>query len=232
LDWETVSSDFIEQFELTANPYTTQIEPHDYIAEFCHNLIRINNICIDLSRDIWGYIALDYFKQIPKGHEVGSSTMPHKINPIDFENAEGNFYLANALFDLLANRLPISRWQRDLTDSTLLRNLGVALSHTLIGLKGLLRGLKKLSVNLSALEGDLAQHWEVLSEAIQTVMRAHGIANPYEKLKAFTRGKAIDQTSLAAFIQDLDLPASAKADLLKLTPANYIGLAAKLAKAV
>lgn len=228
IDWLSLSKKFVESFNLTWNPYTTQIEPHDYIAEFSHAMIRFNTIIKDTNRDIWGYISLNYFKQRMIADEVGSSTMPHKVNPIDFENSEGNVGIANALFDFFAHQLPTSRWQRDLVDSTILRNLGVAFGHSLLAWKSMLKGLNKLEVNHEKIAADLDDHWEILGEAIQTVMRAHGIENSYEKLRTFTRGKAINETSIHNFIQESMLPDKVKEHLIKLTPSNYIGLAEKL----
>ncbi len=230
VDWTTFSRRFVESLGLDWQPYTTQIEPHDGIAELCDAQKRIDTICIDLCRDLWGYISLGYFKQAVKAGEVGSSTMPHKVNPIDFENAEGNFGIANALLEHFAAKLPISRWQRDLTDSTVLRALGTAFGHALIGYDALLRGLNKLSANPERLAADLDAAWEVLAEAVQTVMRRHGLPNPYEQLKALTRGHGIDETSMRTFINSLDLPADAKQRLLEMTPGSYIGLAERLAK--
>ncbi|MEE9446345.1 MAG: adenylosuccinate lyase [Arenicellales bacterium] len=224
LDWPKIAQDFIENLGLEYQPMTTQIEPHDFIAEFCHAMNRSNTILIDFSRDIWAYISLGYFKQKTIAGEVGSSTMPHKVNPIDFENAEGNMGLANAMMGHLAEKLPISRWQRDLTDSTVLRNLGVGSGYTLIAYQSLLRGLSKLSINEPKIAADLDASWEVLAEPIQTVMRRYNIDEPYEKLKALTRGQdGINQKSLTAFIDDLDIPEDAKQNLATLTPANYIG---------
>ncbi len=214
----------------SSTAYTTQIEPHDCIAELCDAQKRIDTIAIDLCRDIWGYISLGYFKQAVKAGEVGSSTMPHKVNPIDFENAEGNFGIANALLEHFSAKLPISRWQRDLTDSTVLRALGTAFGHALVGIDALLRGLGKLSVNPERLAADLDASWEVLAEAVQTVMRRHGLPNPYEQLKALTRGQGITETSMREFIASLDLPADARQRLLEMTPGRYIGLAARLAR--
>jgi len=232
-DWQTISCDFVHSLELTWQPYTTQIEPHDYIAEFCHTLARNNTIILDLDRDIWGYVALGYFRQKVIETEVGSSTMPHKVNPIDFENSEGNLGLANAVLGHLAAKLPISRWQRDLTDSTVLRNLGVGAGYTLIAIQSTLKGLDKLALNETALDADLEQSWEVLAEPIQTVMRRYGVAEPYEKLKQLTRGKqGITRTSLHQFIQELDIPADAKHSLLALTPQKYIGIAAEAARKI
>jgi adenylosuccinate lyase len=230
LDWQTVTQTFIENLGLDYNAYTTQIEPHDCIAEFLQAIARFNTIMIDLNRDFWAYISLGYFTQKITGQQVGSSTMPHKINPIDFENSEGNLGIANAMMDHLALKLPISRWQRDLTDSTVLRTLGVGIGHTLIAYQATLKGLKKLEINSGCLEQDLNQHWEILAEAIQTVMRRYGLPEPYEKLKAYTQGKAINQAMLIAFIDDLDLPANIKDELKALTPLNYLGKAVELAK--
>ncbi|NLR76716.1 adenylosuccinate lyase [Leeia aquatica] len=230
VDWESLSRQVIESFGLTFNPYTIQIEPHDYMAELYDALVRINTILIDLDRDVWGYISLGYFKQKVVAGEVGSSTMPHKVNPIDFENSEGNLGVANALLTHMAQKLPVSRWQRDLTDSTVLRNMGTAFGYTQLGWVSLLRGLNKLEVNPAALAEDLDQSWEVLAEPIQTVMRRYGIANPYEQLKALTRGQAgINRDTLAAFIQGLAIPAAEKTRLLAMTPASYIGKATELA---
>jgi adenylosuccinate lyase len=232
IDWPALARRFVTSLDLDFQPYTTQIEPHDGVAELCDAFKRIDTIAIDLCRDIWGYISLGYFKQAVKAGEVGSSTMPHKVNPIDFENAEGNFGIANALFEHFAAKLPISRWQRDLTDSTVLRALGTAFGHALIGLDSLMRGLGKLSANPDRLAADLDAAWEVLAEAVQTVMRRHGLPNPYEQLKALTRGQGITAESMQAFIATLDLPADARERLSKLTPATYIGLAERLAKAI
>lgn len=232
IDWIKLSQKFIESLGLTANSYTTQIEPHDGIAELMHTLSRANTILLDSCRDIWGYISLDYFKQKTKAGEVGSSTMPHKVNPIDFENAEGNLGLANALANHLAQKLPISRWQRDLTDSTVLRNLGSVFAYSLIAYCSFTKGLNKLLVNEEAISNDLGMHWEVLGEALQTVMRRYGVDEPYEKLKALTRGKAIDQASLSIFIDSLDIPEDAKTTLKKLTPHGYTGLAEQLANGI
>ena len=232
LDWLSASQKFIERLDLSYNAYTTQIEPHDYIAEYSHALIRINTILIDFSRDIWGYISLDYFKQTKKPGEVGSSTMPHKINPIDFENAEGNLGLANALFNFFAEKLPISRWQRDLSDSTVLRNLGVAVAHSLLAYGSLQAGLKKLTVNSDKISQELSQHWEVLTEAIQTVLRKHGVQNPYEQLKEFSQGKVITQHDVNHLIEKLELPYAVKQQLIQLTPSTYTGLAEILAKKI
>lgn len=230
IDWPTFAQDFVESLGLTFNPYTIQIEPHDYIAEYFHVLARVNTILIDFSRDVWGYISVGYFKQKTIAGEVGSSTMPHKVNPIDFENAEGNFGIANALMNHFSEKLPISRWQRDLTDSTVLRNLGTCLAHSLIGFKSLQKGISKLEINETKLLSDLDANWEVLAEPIQTVMRRYGIEKPYEKLKELTRGQGIDQASMQTFIKTLDMPDEAKQLLLEMTPASYTGCAEELAK--
>jgi adenylosuccinate lyase len=232
VDWETHCRKVVESLGLSFNPYTIQIEPHDYMAELFDALARINTVLIDLDRDIWGYISLGYFRQRLKAGEVGSSTMPHKVNPIDFENSEGNLGLANALLRHLAEKLPISRWQRDLTDSTVLRNVGVALGHALLGYDACLRGLGKLEVDPERLAADLAVNREVLAEAIQTVMRRHGVPNPYEQLKELTRGRSISAEDLARFVDSLDIPAEARERLRALTPALYIGKAAELARRV
>jgi len=232
IDWPAFAQKFVEDLGLTFNPYTTQIEPHDYIAELFDANARLNTILIDISRDIWGYISQGYFKQRTIKGEVGSSTMPHKVNPIDFENAEGNLGLANAIFSHLAAKLPISRWQRDLTDSTVLRNLGVGVGHSVIAYSSFLRGMSKLEVNHAVLAADLESNWEVLAEPIQTVMRRYGVENPYEKLKEMTRGQRVDAAAMSAFVESLEIPAAAKAELQKLTPANYIGNAIKQAKAI
>jgi adenylosuccinate lyase len=232
VDWQDFSRNFVESLGLDVNAYTTQIEPHDGIAEYCDAVRRANTILLDLARDIWGYISLGYFKQTLKAGEVGSSTMPHKVNPIDFENAEGNFGLANALLGHFAEKLPISRWQRDLTDSTVLRALGTAFGHTLVALESLKKGLGKLTVNAECIAADLDASWEVLAEAVQTVMRRHGLPEPYEQLKALTRGHGITRESMRAFIDGLDLPVEAKQRLLALTPGSYIGRASELARAI
>ncbi len=232
IDWRAFSQHFVESLGLDFNAYTTQIEPHDGVAEYCDAVRRANIILIDLARDIWGYISLGYFKQTLKAGEVGSSTMPHKVNPIDFENAEGNFGLANALLGHFAEKLPISRWQRDLTDSTVLRALGTAFGHSLVALESLKKGLGKLNVNAERIAADLDNSWEVLAEAVQTVMRRYGLPEPYEQLKALTRGHGITRDSMREFIGGLDLPAEAKQRLLELTPGSYIGLAVALAKDV
>jgi len=228
-DWESFAKRFVESLGLTYNPMTIQIEPHDYMAELYDTLARINTILIDINRDIWGYISVGYFKQKVKAGEIGSSTMPHKVNPIDFENSEGNLGLANAILRHMAEKLPISRWQRDLTDSTVLRNMGVAFGYTLLGYDSCLRGLNKLEINPARLAEDLNNSWEVLAEPIQTVMRRYGIENPYEQLKELTRGKGgINQASLHTFISGLNIPNDAKQALLALTPASYVGKATEL----
>ena len=234
VDWENHSKKFVEQsLGLTFNPYTIQIEPHDYMAEFFQTISRINTILIDFNRDVWGYISLGYFKQKVKAGEVGSSTMPHKVNPIDFENSEGNLGMANAVLGFLSEKLPVSRWQRDLTDSTVLRNMGVGVGYTVLGLVAHLRGLNKLEANPAALLADLNATWELLAEPIQTVMRRYAVPNAYEQLKDLTRGKdGITPESLKAFIGGLAIPDLAKAELLALTPALYIGKAVELAKRI
>jgi adenylosuccinate lyase len=229
VSWPLFAQQFVESLDLTWNPWTTQIEPHDWMAESFHILSRYHTILIDLCRDIWAYISIGYFSQRTISGEVGSSTMPHKVNPIDFENAEGNLGVANALLSHLAEKLPVSRWQRDLTDSTVLRTIGTAAGHGMIAYASLLKGLDKLRLNEQALADDLDRSWEVLAEPIQTVMRLYGIENPYEQLKALTRGKAINPEILAEFVQTLDIPASAKQRLLKLTPGAYTGNAAEMA---
>ena len=230
-DWPAFSQRVVEQrLGLVLNPYTIQIEPHDYMAELFDAVTRANTILIDWSRDVWGYVSLGYFKQRLKDGEIGSSTMPHKVNPIDFENAEGNFGLANALLSHLSQKLPVSRWQRDLTDSTVLRNMGVALGYTVLAHDSLLRGLNKLQVNTAALAADLDAAWEVLAEPIQTVMRRHGLPEPYEQLKAFTRDKPMTRELMHGFIQGLALPEPDKQRLLAMTPASYTGLAERLAR--
>ena len=232
-DWETFSKNVIEQrLGLSYNPYTIQIEPHDYMAEMFDAYARVNTILLDLNRDIWGYISVGYFKQKTKAGEIGSSTMPHKVNPIDFENSEGNLGLANALLRHLSEKLPISRWQRDLTDSTVLRNIGVAFGYTLLAYDSCVRGLNKLETNHARLAEDLDSTWEVLAEPVQTVMRRYGVENPYEQLKELTRGKGISKAALREFVLGLAIPQEAKDLLLAMTPANYIGIAAKLASAV
>jgi adenylosuccinate lyase len=232
LEWETIAKGFVESLGLNWNPYTTQIEPHDYVAELNDAICRFNSVVIDMSRDIWGYISFGYFKQRLIAGEVGSSTMPHKVNPIDFENAEGNLGLANAVMSHLSAKLPISRWQRDLTDSTVLRNLGVGFGYSLLAYASAQKGLGKLELNEARLAEDLDATWEVLGEAIQTVMRRYGLENPYEQMKALTRGKGITPDALKAFIEGLDIPAKAKAELMQLTPASYIGNAAAQARAI
>ena len=230
VDWPAFSQRFIESIGLQINPFTIQIEPHDYMAEMFDAISRFNTILIDLSRDIWAYISNAYFKQKTVDGEIGSSTMPHKVNPIDFENAEGNLGLANALLNHLSLKLPISRWQRDLTDSTVLRNLGVGFAHSLIAYQSLIKGLNKLEINTDVIDADLNSSWEVLAEPIQTVMRRYGIKNPYEKLKELTRGKTITQQAFQEFIQTLDIPENARNQLLKLTPHNYVGNAVEQTK--
>ncbi len=231
-DWAAFAQHFVESLGLQWNPYTTQIEPHDYIAELFDATARSNTILIDFCRDVWGYISLGYFKQKTKQGEVGSSTMPHKVNPIDFENGEGNLGIANAIFGHLAAKLPVSRWQRDLSDSTVLRNLGVGIGHTLIALQSILRGIGKLEINAQKLADDLMDNQEVLAEPIQTVMRRYGIDKPYEKLKELTRGQRITEEQLITFIGALEIPDEAKTELLKLTPMTYIGNAVSQAEAV
>lgn len=231
VDWESFSKEVIEKrLGLEFNPYTIQIEPHDYMAELFDAIARANTILLDMNRDIWGYISVGYFKQKTKAGEIGSSTMPHKVNPIDFENSEGNLGIANALLKHLSEKLPVSRWQRDLTDSTVLRNLGTALGHSLLAYDSALRGLGKLETNPSRLAEDLDNCWEVLAEPIQTVMRRFGVPNPYEQLKELTRGKGITPEGLKIFIQGLDIPADAKKSLLEMTPASYVGKAVELAE--
>ena len=230
VDWEAHTQAFVESLGLVFNPMTTQIEPHDWIAELFHGLIRFNTIVLDLSRDLWSYISIGYFRQRLVAGEVGSSTMPHKVNPIDFENAEGNLGLANAILGHLAEKLPISRWQRDLSDSTALRNVGLGVGHGILAIRSSLRGLGKLAVDPDRIAADLAENHAVLAEAVQTVMRRHGIEEPYEKLKALTRGQAITAQTLTQFVEALELPESARADLLALSPDRYTGLAAQLAK--
>ncbi len=232
IDWQGLAEEFVTGLGLDWNPYTTQIEPHDYIAELFHAVCRFNTILIDLNRDIWGYISLGYFRQKVVAGEVGSSTMPHKVNPIDFENAEGNLGIANAIMEHLANKLPISRWQRDLTDSTVLRNLGVGFSHSTIAYESLLKGLGKLEINASRMQYDLDNCWEILAEPIQTIMRRYRVEEPYEKLKALTRGQTINQQLLAEFIETLDIPEEAKVVMRSLSPANYIGNATEQASKV
>ena len=230
LDWQDVSTRFVKSLGLDPNTHTTQIEPHDWTAEYCHALIRYDTILLDFCRDLWGYISLGYFRQKIAAGEVGSSTMPHKVNPIDFENAEGNLGIANALLDHLALKLPVSRWQRDLTDSTVQRNFGVALGYVLIAMKATLKGLNKLQVDSQAIARDIDGAWEVLAEPIQTVMRRYGVPEPYEKLKALTRGQAVDRELLHRFIASLEIPEDEKSRLLEMTPSNYLGIARELAK--
>lgn len=232
MDWESFAQNFVESLGLTFNPYTTQIEPHDYFAELFSVIARLNTIYIDLSRDVWGYISIGYFKQRVNPNEVGSSTMPHKVNPIDFENAEGNLGLANAILQHLAEKLPISRWQRDLTDSTVQRNIGIALGYCLQSYQSLLKGLNKLEVDSKRLQYDLNITWEVLAEPIQTVMRRYAIESPYEKLKALTRGKGVTRETLQAFIETLDIPEDEKKRLAIMAPDNYLGTAINLAKKI
>ncbi|MGO2234258.1 MAG: adenylosuccinate lyase [Marinomonas sp.] len=232
VDWQAHAETFVTSLGLTWNPYTTQIEPHDYIAELYDAICRFNTILIDFDRDVWGYISMGFFKQKTIAGEIGSSTMPHKVNPIDFENSEGNLGIANAIMGHLSAKLPISRWQRDLTDSTVLRNLGVGLAHSLIAYQATLKGISKLEINAARLEADLNNAWEVLAEPIQTVMRRYGIESPYEKLKELTRGRTIDQATIEAFVDTLEMPEQAKAELKALTPSTYIGNAVAQAKAI
>ncbi|WP_234087626.1 adenylosuccinate lyase [Azonexus sp. R2A61] len=231
-DWEGFAKRFVESLGLTFNPYTIQIEPHDALAELFDAFARANSILVDLDRDVWGYISLGFFKQKVKAGEIGSSTMPHKVNPIDFENSEGNLGLANAMLKFLAEKLPVSRWQRDLTDSTVLRNMGVGLGYTLLGYDSLLKGLGKLEINADLMKADLDANWELLAEPIQTVMRRYAVANAYEKLKELTRGTRVSREGMQAFVSTLDIPEAAKAELLKLTPWDYTGKAAELAKRI
>ncbi|HEB27098.1 MAG TPA: adenylosuccinate lyase [Porticoccus sp.] len=232
VDWAENADSFVASLGLSLNPYTTQIEPHDYIAELFDAIARFNTILIDFNRDIWGYISLGYFKQRTIAGEVGSSTMPHKVNPIDFENSEGNLGLANAVFGHMAQKLPVSRWQRDLTDSTVLRNMGVGFGYSLIAYQSTLKGISKLELNEQRLVEDLDNTWEVLAEPVQTVMRRYNIPEPYEKLKALTRGQGITKEALLNFVETLDIPEAAKAELRALTPASYIGNAVEQAKAI
>ena len=232
IDWEEFAQGFVESLGLTWNPYTIQIEPHDYMAELFDGMARFNTILIDYCRDIWSYISIGYFKQKTVAGEVGSSTMPHKVNPIDFENGEGNFGIANAIFGHLASKLPVSRWQRDLTDSTVLRNMGVGIAYTSVAIQSVLKGISKLEADAKRLADDLDANWEVLAEPIQTVMRRYGIEKPYEKLKELTRGHRVDQAGMQAFVDGLDLPDDAKAELKKLTPGTYIGNAIDQAKKI
>ncbi|KAL9676452.1 hypothetical protein QQ045_004666 [Rhodiola kirilowii] len=232
INWPRSAKEFVESLGLSFNPYVTQIETHDYMAKLFHGFIQFNNILTDFDRDIWGYISLGYFKQITKAGEIGSSTMPHKVNPIDFENSEGNLGKANAGLSYLSMKLPISRWQRDLTDSTVLRNMGEVLGHSLLAYKSALQGIGKLRVNETCVSRDLDHSWEVLAEPIQTVMRRYGVPEPYEKLKELTRGRTVNKESIQIFIEGLELPRQAKDNLLKLTPHSYVGAAAELAKDV
>ena len=232
VDWPGLGLKFVESLGLTWNPYTTQIEPHDWNAEYFDALARINTILVDLCRDFWGYISIGYFRQRVVAGEVGSSTMPHKVNPIDFENGEGNLGLANAMLRFLADKLPVSRWQRDLTDSTVLRNIGVAVSHSLIAWRSIERGLERVDVDRRQMKADLNANWELLAEPVQTVMRRFGVENAYEQLKSLTRGQRIDATSLREFIQKLAIPDEARQALLELTPETYTGVAARLARDV
>jgi adenylosuccinate lyase len=232
LDWAGFAQNFIESLGISFNPYTIQIEPHDYMAELFDAISRFNTVLIDFSRDVWGYISVGYFKQKTVAGEIGSSTMPHKVNPIDFENAEGNLGIANALFSHLGMKLPISRWQRDLTDSTVLRNLGVGFAHSTIAYSSMMRGLNKLEINPAALEAELDNNWEVLAEPIQTVMRRYGIEKPYEKLKELTRGKKVNQQIMQAFVENLDMPQEGKDLLINMTPMNYIGNAIEQTKKI
>ena len=228
LDWLAMSEQFVSSLGIIWNPYTTQIEPHDYMAEMFQAMSRFNTILIDFNRDIWSYISIGYFKQRKVEGETGSSTMPHKVNPIDFENSEGNLGIANAIFGHLSEKLPISRWQRDLTDSTVLRNMGTGLAYSLLSYKSTLKGLGKLEINPSALEEDLNRSWEILAEPIQTIMRRHGVEEPYEKLKELTRGQSLKQESIEQMLETLDIPESARTLIRELTPMNYTGLASEL----
>jgi adenylosuccinate lyase len=231
-DWEGFAKRFVESLGLTFNPYTIQIEPHDALAELFDAFARANSILVDLDRDVWGYISLGFFKQKVKAGEIGSSTMPHKVNPIDFENSEGNLGLANAVLKHLAEKLPISRWQRDLTDSTVLRNMGVGLGYALLGYDSLLKGLGKLEINADLMHADLDANWELLAEPIQTVMRRYAVPNAYEKLKELTRGTRVSREGMQSFVATLEIPEAAKAELLKLTPWDYTGKAAELARRI
>jgi adenylosuccinate lyase len=232
VDWVALGRRLVESLGLQWNPYTTQIEPHDWMAEYFDAMARCNTVLLDLCRDFWGYISLGYFRQKVVAGEVGSSTMPHKVNPIDFENGEGNFGVANALLRFMADKLPVSRWQRDLTDSTVQRNIGVALAHSDIAVQSVSRGLARLEVDRERLQADLDANWELLAEPIQTVMRRHAVPEAYEQLKALTRGKRVDAAAVAAFVRGLPIPDADKRRLLELTPATYLGLAARLARAV
>ena len=231
-DWESFARRFVESLGLEFNPYTIQIEPHDAIGELFDAFARANLVLLDLNRDLWGYISLGFFRQKLKAGEIGSSTMPHKVNPIDFENSEGNLGLANALLRHLADKLPVSRWQRDLTDSTVLRNMGVALGYTLLAYDSLLRGLNKLEADAERLHADLDANWELLAEPVQTVMRRYGVANPYEKLKELTRGKRVSREDMRCFIESLEIPPNARSELLELTPSGYTGMASQLARRI
>ena len=232
LDWQATAKEFVEGLGLSWNPYTTQIEPHDYVAELFAAVCRFNTVLIDFDRDIWAYISLGYFKQRTVAGEVGSSTMPHKVNPIDFENSEGNLGIANAIMTHLSEKLPISRWQRDLTDSTVLRNIGTGLAHSLIAYRATIKGIGKLELNAQAIDDDIDSSWEILAEPIQTVMRRYRIEKPYEKLKELTRGKQIEQQSVQNFVQNLTIPEAAKQELLQLTPRKYLGNAVEQARAI
>ncbi|MBT6057814.1 MAG: adenylosuccinate lyase [Gammaproteobacteria bacterium] len=232
IDWQEFSREFVESLGLQWNPYTTQIEPHDYVAEVFSAICRFNTVMIDFNRDVWGYISLGYFKQKTIAGEVGSSTMPHKVNPIDFENSEGNLGLANAVMNHLAEKVPISRWQRDLTDSTVLRNIGTGFAYSLIAYRASMKGMSKLELNAAALDADIDDCWEILAEPIQTVMRRYRIEQPYEKLKELTRGKTIDQAAIQSFVEKLEIPDEAKQELLQLSPRKYLGNAAQQAKAL
>ena len=230
VDWIAQGAAFVAALGLTNNPMTTQIEPHDYMAEYFHALVRFNQVLLDFDRDVWSYIAINYFRQRKVEGETGSSTMPHKVNPIDFENSEGNLGVANALLEHMAQKLPVSRWQRDLSDSTVQRNIGAALGYCSIAYQATCKGLSRLEVNSATIEADLAQSWEVLAEAVQTVMRKHGLAEPYERLKAATRGRQLNAEVYASLLDELDLPPAASAELAELTPQTYVGLAPRLAK--
>jgi adenylosuccinate lyase len=232
IDWDEANEAFVESLGLTFNPYTIQIEPHDYMAELFDCASRFNTILLDFSRDVWGYISLGFFKQKTVAGEIGSSTMPHKVNPIDFENGEGNIGIANAIFRHLADKLPVSRWQRDLTDSTVLRNLGVGYAHSMIAYASILKGISKLEAAPEKMAADLDANWEVLAEPIQTVMRRYGVEKPYEKLKELTRGKKVDGPAMREFVDKLDIPEDAKKRLMEMTPATYVGIAAKLAREI
>lgn len=230
VDWQNLSDGFVSSLGLRPNPFTTQIEPHDYIAEWFHTLMRFNQVLLDFDRDVWAYIAIDYFKQRKVAGETGSSTMPHKVNPIDFENSEGNIGVANALLDHMAGKLPVSRWQRDLSDSTVLRNIGSALGHCVVAYQATLKGMSRLDVNPDAIRDDLNSSWEVLGEAVQTVMRRHGLPEPYERLKELTRGRQMDEKLFREVLTNLDIPEAEKQQLSELTPATYLGLAIELSR--